>query len=107
MIYLFPTIHMAINKTEQPTVWPNKQINLGLDLQGGMHLVLEVETEKAVERQIETMTQEIKTLLRTAHIKNSGVQHAGKNKISVTVKEEMVEPFNEFLNKEYKELEVS
>ncbi len=107
LIYLFPTIHMAINKTDQLTVWPNKQINLGLDLQGGMHLVLEVETEKAVERQIETMTHEIKALLRTAHIKHSGVQHAGKNKITVTVKEEMVEPFNEFLNKEYKELEVS
>jgi len=107
MIYLFPTIHMAINKTEQPTVWPNKQINLGLDLQGGMHLVLEVETEKAVERQIETMTQEIKTLLRTAHIKNSGVRSAGKNRIEVTVKEEMVEPFNEFLNKEYNELDVN
>ena len=26
-----------------------KKINLGLDLQGGMHLVLEVQTEKAVE----------------------------------------------------------
>lgn len=107
LIYLFPTIHMAINKTEQPTVWPNKQINLGLDLQGGMHLVLEVETEKAVERQIETMTHEIKALLRTAHIKHSGVRNAGKNKIAVTVKEEMVEPFNEFVNKEYKDLEVA
>ena len=30
--------------------WPlEEKISLGLDLQGGMHLVLEVETEKAVE----------------------------------------------------------
>ena len=106
MVYLFPTIHMAINKTDHPTVWPNKQINLGLDLQGGMHLVLEVMTEKAVERQVETMTQEIKALLRKAHIKHSGVRPAGKNKIAVKVKEEMVEPFNEFLAKEYKDLQV-
>jgi preprotein translocase subunit SecD len=107
MIYLFPTIQMAINKTEQPTIWPYKKINLGLDLQGGMHLVLEVETEKAIERHVETMMHEIKTLLRTAHIKHTGIRLSGRNKIAVTVKEEMVEPFNEFLNKEYKEIEVS
>lgn len=105
IVYLFPTIHMAINKTDQPTIWPNKQINLGLDLQGGMHLVLEVMTEKAIERQIETMTQELKALLRKAHIKYSNIRPVGKNGIAVKVKEEMVEPFNEFLSQEYKELD--
>ena len=33
-IYVMPTF--------KPELWPHKQINLGLDLQGGMHLVLEV-----------------------------------------------------------------
>jgi preprotein translocase subunit SecD len=107
MVYLFPTIHMAINNTKQPTVWPNKQINLGLDLQGGMHLVLEVEAEKAIEGQIERMTHEIKMLLRKARIKHKGIRPSGRNKIAVKVKEEMVEPFNEFLTKEYREMEVT
>ena|SRR2546422_11247448 len=40
---------------------PNKGITLGLDLQGGIHLVLEVEAERAIEikldRDVTTMTE--------------------------------------------------
>ena len=44
--------------------WPvEKKINLGLDLQGGMHLLLEVETEKAVEFSMEQRTEDIKHAL--------------------------------------------
>src|SRR5512143_2808227 len=32
-----------------PKWWPGNKVNLGLDLQGGMHLVYQVQTEKAVE----------------------------------------------------------
>lgn len=32
---------------------PREKIHLGLDLQGGLHLVLEVQVNKAVERAIE------------------------------------------------------
>jgi preprotein translocase subunit SecD len=38
VVYVLPTF--------EPGLWPHKQINLGLDLQGGMHLVLEVDTWK-------------------------------------------------------------
>ncbi len=40
-----------------------QKINLGLDLQGGMHLVLEVETEKAVEVGLERRADDIKKTL--------------------------------------------
>jgi len=44
--------------------WPlEEKINLGLDLQGGMHLVLEVEAEKAVEFSMEQRTENIKHAL--------------------------------------------
>ena len=36
------------------------KIALGLDLQGGMHLVLEVQTEKAVEASLERIAGDIK-----------------------------------------------
>jgi preprotein translocase subunit SecD len=49
IIYVLPTF--------QPGLWPHNQINLGLDLQGGMHLVLEVDTAKAVEGQVERISQ--------------------------------------------------
>ena len=41
-----------------------ENVNLGLDLQGGMHLLLEVEHEKAVENTAERLAQEIKDELR-------------------------------------------
>ena len=37
---------------------PKKKIHLGLDLQGGLHLVLEVLVDKAVERALEALDEE-------------------------------------------------
>lgn len=65
IIYLIPTFNAGI--------WPHKKINLGLDLQGGMHLVLEVQTEKAVETTIERTTDELKQELRKKDIKHLGI----------------------------------
>ena len=107
LIYLFPTIHMKINHEQQPTLWPNKQINLGLDLQGGMHLMLEVETEKAVEGQLERMIDDMKSLIRKEGIKQKGIRPVGKNGFSVKVTQETVDSFYEFLNREFKELKIS
>ena len=45
--------------------WPVKEkISLGLDLQGGMHLVLEVQTDKAVESALEQRGNDIKYALQ-------------------------------------------
>jgi len=47
-----------------PGVLPRaERVNLGLDLQGGMHLVLEVQDEKAVESTAERLLEEARRLL--------------------------------------------
>ncbi|CCQ90982.1 Protein-export membrane protein SecD [Nitrospina gracilis 3/211] len=46
----------------------DEKINLGLDLQGGMHLVLEVQTEKAVESALEQRADDIKRALQDEDI---------------------------------------
>ena len=53
--------------------WPHKKINLGLDLQGGMHLVLEVQNQKAVEAELDRTIQELKKELRKQGIKHLGI----------------------------------
>ncbi|MBR9980537.1 MAG: hypothetical protein KFF50_05880, partial [Desulfatitalea sp.] len=55
---------MVLEKKEEPTIWPYKQINLGLDLQGGMHLVLQVETDKAVENMIDRTIEDLRAFIR-------------------------------------------
>ncbi|MCK4468006.1 MAG: protein translocase subunit SecD, partial [Desulfobacterales bacterium] len=61
VIYILPSI--------KQTWWPHKKINLGLDLQGGMHLVLEVDTEKALESTIERIRLELRNLLKKERIR--------------------------------------
>ena len=56
-----------------PGILPRaERVNLGLDLQGGMHLVLEVQAEKAVEGSIERLLEEARRLLDKEKI---GVAH--------------------------------
>jgi preprotein translocase subunit SecD len=51
-----------------------QRINLGLDLQGGMHLVLEVEAEKAVENTTERLVTELMEALKKAGLSGAEVR---------------------------------
>ena len=57
-----------------------KKINLGLDLQGGMHLVLEVQTEKAVEAGLDRRGDDIKKTLEEDGIEVDRVRVDQKKK---------------------------
>ncbi len=63
--------------------WPHKKISLGLDLQGGMHLVLEVQNSKAVETEVDRTIQELKKQLRKENIKHSGISRSNDNSILI------------------------
>src|SRR4030042_1895493 len=57
-VALFAVLLVLPTLTDQLPPWygkiiPSEKIHLGLDLQGGMHLILEVEAEKAVESYVE------------------------------------------------------
>ncbi len=97
IVYILPTI--------KPGMWPHKRINLGLDLQGGMHLVLEVDTAKAVESKLELIVQELKTEIKKEHIRSQGVDLGNGGLISVTVSgEDDIKKLDELLDKNFKEL---
>lgn len=66
LFFLMPSITDTL-----PSIWKDNtdKIHLGLDLQGGMHLVLEVETEKAVESAMERITNELKEVLMEERIR--------------------------------------
>lgn len=50
-----------------------KDINLGLDLRGGVHLVLQVETEEALEEELNQTRERIETALRDLEVVFSDV----------------------------------
>ena len=99
IVYILPTI--------KPTWWPHKTINLGLDLQGGMHLVLEVDTGKAVESTVERISQEIRSFLRKERIRYVAIDRVDGTKISVKLKGEIhIEKFDLLIGKEFEGLRI-
>src|SRR5918993_2478893 len=52
---------------------PDQKIRLGLDLKGGVHLVLRVQTEDAVRLETETTADRIREQLRAQNIPNATV----------------------------------
>jgi preprotein translocase subunit SecD len=61
---LFPREQMQ----RLPDWLPHDQINLGLDLQGGSHLLLEVDLRAVVEERLNTLVDDVRGLLRPARI---------------------------------------
>jgi preprotein translocase subunit SecD len=66
LFYLIPSITSHL-----PSFWKDTvdKIHLGLDLRGGMHLVLEVDTDKAVESAAERISNALKDVLMENRIR--------------------------------------
>ena len=94
IVYVLPTVKSGM--------WPHKTINLGLDLQGGMHLVLEVDAEKALENRISATADSIKDALRKEKIRNVRIKTPSSFSISVTMPaDDTPDKFNEVFEKEF------
>ncbi len=85
-------------------ILPDK-IHLGLDLQGGIHLVLEVEADKAVENAAERFSEEIKDTLRTKKIGFTKVARTGAWDIEVILpSNDQLTEFNEAVKNDFPRL---
>ena len=66
-VYLVPTL-----MPDLPSWWkgmlPKDKISLGLDLQGGTHLVMEVETQKAVEGTLDLVATDLEDTLSSKNL---------------------------------------
>jgi preprotein translocase subunit SecD len=94
VVYLLPTF--------KPQLWPHKTINLGLDLQGGMHLVLEVEVDRAVENTVERLGQDLRGTLKKERIRHLGMDKPDELSLSVTLPDrENSEKFDRLLEEEF------
>src|SRR3954463_9126080 len=67
LIYLAPTLMRPLPEW-WPSFLPREPIRLGLDLQGGIHLILEVEVDKAVENALNGTMEDLKRELANAQI---------------------------------------
>src|SRR5574337_693547 len=83
--YLFPTL---AGRSSLPSLLPPllpraERLNLGLDLQGGMHLVLEVATEKAVENTVDRLIAELRRETEKENIPVERMTREGNDRIRI------------------------
>ncbi len=82
LVYLVPTFVGTL-----PDWWssfmPSDKIHLGLDLQGGSHLVLEVKVDKAVENNLDRIRADLTNVLREKGISGVGVEKIDGTQIQV------------------------
>jgi preprotein translocase subunit SecD len=102
LVYLVPTF-----TTELPAWWkflPTGKVKLGLDLQGGMQLVEEVQTAKAVESELDRIADDIKDDLRKGKIRYSDIKRNSTNGIDLTLlSDQDVASFETLKNSMYSE----
>jgi preprotein translocase subunit SecD len=65
------------------TVMPNKGITLGLDLQGGIHLVMEVDEDRAVEIAVDRSVVSLQDLLVDKKIPVESVMRTGPTQVTI------------------------
>lgn len=66
-------------------VLPKDRIQLGLDLQGGVHLILEVEVKKAAESYLERVVEDLKPDLRKSKIRVLDLKRRGIDGVELTL----------------------
>jgi preprotein translocase subunit SecD len=101
LVYLAPSIIDQL-----PGWWPKKEIKLGLDLQGGTHLLLTVETEKAVENAVERKISDLKDSLRKERIRYTKLERVNATEILADFpSSKHMDKFREFIKSEFHNLE--
>ncbi|TAL16870.1 protein translocase subunit SecD [bacterium] len=71
--FLFVLPSLLPDGVTPPSFMPQKRIAKGLDLQGGLHLELKVQTEKAVENSLNRTAEDISKALRDERVRVRGV----------------------------------
>ncbi len=103
LVYVVPSVCSSLpNWWRTLGILPTEKIHLGLDLQGGMHLVLEVQTQKAVENRIERTVQELRDAMKKAGVRYGDLDRVKEIQISVRIlNEQNIEAFDKMLDKEF------
>ncbi|MBN2231962.1 MAG: protein translocase subunit SecD [Deltaproteobacteria bacterium] len=73
-IYLIPTFGGALPAWTR-SLLPVEKIRLGLDLQGGIHLLMEVDVDEAVAASADRLSEEIVRLLEERELPKVGIRH--------------------------------
>lgn len=76
-----PSYVVALNLVPRTPAWLTAlkaaPMYLGLDLRGGVHFLMQVDMREAIQKRMEGLTGELRTLLREKNVRHSGISRAG------------------------------
>ena len=78
--YAFPSLNGGV-PSWWPSWLPSQVIQRGLDLQGGLYLLLGVETDKTVEQTAENLVDEVRSTLRAERLRYRSVEREGIDRV--------------------------
>ena len=68
LLFALPNFISQSQVDSFPNILPKQKVNLGLDLQGGSHLLLEVDTEAIIAERVENLNSDLRKLFKTNSI---------------------------------------
>lgn len=108
-LFNFKALREAAEKGGAPVPWyvklfPEKSMSLGLDLQGGIYVELEVSVEQAIGNRLDVMANDIARYLRDEKIENASVSHIPKTYAlrAILPSPEAVDKFNNYISDYYR-----
>jgi preprotein translocase subunit SecD len=106
-VYCFlPTLYPSLPDAVKH-YFPKNRIHLGLDLQGGMHLVLEVDTEKAMEGTVERLANALREGLMDKRVRFRSVERKADNTIVIELPgKDTRADFEKILSDQFPDLEI-
>ena len=76
--FAFPNLLTKDEAANLPEFLPSQQMTLGLDLQGGSHILLQVDRQDIIKERLESTADEVRRALRAAGIGYTGLSGTGQ-----------------------------
>ena len=86
VLFSLPNFLSEETRLSMPELLPSSALNLGLDLQGGSHLLLSVDTDSVQRERLEDLTSDIRLALRGERIGYTGLGRVNGG-VTVTVRD--------------------
>jgi preprotein translocase subunit SecD len=107
ILFVIPTLVSSLPEWWMK-VFPSEKIHLGLDLQGGMYLLLEVEVQKAVDNAMDRYAADIKETLTHKDISFTQVEQTPVGRITVVLPDSQANDlFSQVRSDQYPNLNVA
>lgn len=87
MMFALPNFLSESTVAKVPSWLPSKQINLGLDLQGGVHLLIQVDRESLVKERVATIQDDVRRIMRGDRQIRYRMNTSVKNAIELRLRE--------------------